>query len=328
MHEKKEFEIIMHTTMKYLEIFLVEMTTRVPHGHDDFEIGILLEGDLSIFIENEPYELHAGDIFIINRYQVHSFLSKNSRNRILAFQIHTDFYRRINYQLGFLYFKDNIFRSGVFYDNLYETLLSCADCYFSASEHKDLKCSSILFDALYRLLNNGTYTMWCEKATVTAQNNTLRLNRMTEYILEHFNECLSLQDIAELEKISKYHASHFIKKMLGISFQEYLNQLRFEHALQIMRNSTLSILDICIESGFSSSKYLNQMFQKNFGCSAREYSKMKEKPYLTGVALPTGNIENRYSFEQSAFLYSKLTNRESPSPSSISAIRLLAKPSP
>jgi AraC-like DNA-binding protein/mannose-6-phosphate isomerase-like protein (cupin superfamily) len=311
MHEKKEFEIIMHTTMNYLEIFLVEMTARAPHGHDDFEIGILLEGNLSIFIEKEPHELHAGDIFIINRYQVHSFLSKNSRNRILAFQIHTDFYRRVNYQLGFLYFKDNIFRSGVFYDNLYETLLSCADCYFSTSQHKDLKCSSILFDALYRLLNNGTYTIWCEKATVTAQNNSLRLSRITEYILDHFNECLSLQDIAGLEKISTYHASHFIKKMLGISFQEYLNQLRFEHALQIMKNSSMSILDICIESGFSSSKYLNQMFRKNFGCSAKEYLKMKEKPYLTGMALPIGNIENRYSFEQSSFIYSKLTNRDS-----------------
>ncbi|RKD30194.1 AraC family transcriptional regulator [Lacrimispora algidixylanolytica] len=311
MHEKKEFEIIMHTTMNYLEIFLVEMTARAPHGHDDFEIGILLEGSLTIYIEKEPYELHAGDIFIINRYQVHSFLSKNSRNRILAFQIHTDFYRRVNYQLGFLYFKDNIFRSGVFYDNLYETLLCCADCYFSTTKHKDLKCSSILFEALYRLLNNGTYTMWCEKTTVTAQNNSLRLNRITEYISEHFNECLSLQDIAGLEKISTYHVSHFIKKMLGISFQEYLNQIRFEHALQIMKHSTLSILDICIESGFSSSKYLNQMFQKNFGCSAKEYLNMKEKPYLTGMTLPIGNIENRYSFEQSSFLYSKLTSRES-----------------
>lgn len=247
-------------------------------------------------------------INIINRYQVHSFQNNKSKNRILAFQIHTDFYRKINYQLGFLHFENNIIRSGVLHDKLYQTLLSCADFYFSATEFNELKCSSILFDALYQLLTNTRYTMTSEKASVSAQNNSLRLNRITDYISEHYTEYISLQDIADLENITTYHASHFIKKMLGISFQEYLNQIRFKHALQLIKESTLSILDICIETGFSSSRYLNQMFEKNFRCTTKEYLKMKEKPYLSGTALSTDNIQNRYSFEQSAFVLKKITS--------------------
>lgn len=306
MSDKKEFEIVRHTTMSYLEIFMVEMTARSPHGHDDLEIGILLEGALTLFTELEQHELHAGDIYIINRYQIHSFLNKSSNNLILAFQVHTDFYRRIDQQLGFLRFENGIIRSGELHDRLYQTLFECAAVYFSASAHNDIKCSSLLLDALYQLLTDSQYTITSEKENAAAKNNSRRLNRITDYISEHYTEHISLQDIADLEHITTYHASHFIKHMLGISFQEYLNNIRFEHAFRLIEKSDFSILDVCLETGFSNSRYLNQMFEKNLGCSVKEYRKMPKKPHLIGAALPTDNIQNRYSFEQAAFAFNRL----------------------
>ncbi len=118
---------------------------------------------------------------------------------------------------------------------------------------------------------------------------------------EHSSEKISLQDIADLEHITTYHASHFITKILGISFQDYLNNVRFEHALELIQNSDLSILDICMETGFSSSRYLNKLFEEKMGCTAREYLKTSKKPHLIDTVLPTDNIQKRYSFEQSAF---------------------------
>ena len=75
MDEKKEFEIVTHTVMNYLELFVVEMTSRCPHGHDDLEIGILLKGALCLFMDGKEYKLREGDIYIINRFQIHSFSS-------------------------------------------------------------------------------------------------------------------------------------------------------------------------------------------------------------------------------------------------------------
>ncbi len=313
MSEKKEFEIVQHTTMNYLEIFMVEMTARSPHGHDDLEIGILLDGKLTMFTELEQYDLEAGDIYIINRYQIHSFLNKGSENQILAFRMHTDFYRRIDQQLGFLRFVDGIIRNGELHDELYKTLFECAACYFSASAHNDIKCSSLLMDAIYQLLTSLPYTITSEKESTAAKNNSRRLNRITDYISEHYMEHISLKDIADLEHITTYHASHFITNMLGISFQEYLNNIRFEHAFQLIQKSDFSILDVCLETGFSNSRYLNQMFVKNLGCNVKEYRKMQKKPHLIGAALPTDNIQKRYSFEQAAFEFERFKTSFSPS---------------
>lgn len=311
MSERKEFEIVRHTTMNYLEIFMVEMTARGPHGHDDLEIGILLEGSMTLFTELEQYELKTGDIYIINRFQIHSFLNKDSKNLILAFQIHTDFYRKIDYQLGFVKFENSIIRSGALHDSLYQTLISCAALYFSEAAHSDIKCSSLLLDALYQLLAYTHYTITTEKESTTAKNNSRRLNRIADYISEHYMEHISLQDIANLEHITPYHASHFITRMLGISFQEYLNNIRFEHAFQLISKSDFPILDVCLETGFSSSRYLNQMFEKNLGCSVKEYKKSKKKPQLIGAALPTENTQKRYSFEQATFTLAYLDNHSS-----------------
>lgn len=306
MKKKKEIEIIRYTTMPYLEIFLIEMTTRRPHGHEDLEIGILLEGNVKLFIDNEQYKLAKGDIYIINRYQVHSFSNSNHKNLILAFQIHTSFYRKLNYQLNYLKFNNTVIPSGHLHNSLYQLLTSSANYYFSDSPYKELKCFSILLDAIYQLINSSQYTITSEKEYISAQNNSHRINRITEYIGEHYMERITLDDIASLENISTFHASHFIKKMLGISFQEYLNNIRFEHALQLINNTSLNIIDICLETGFSSSKYLNQAFVKNLGCTVKEYVKSKEKPRFNDLALPTDNIQRRYSYEKSSDLIKEL----------------------
>ena len=108
--------------------------------------------------------------------------------------------------------------------------------------------------------------------------------------------------IARLENITVCHASHFIRKMLGISFQEYLNNIRFDRALGYVRDSDLSILDICMETGFSSSRYLNRMFMEKFGMTVKEYRKAGNRPEPSRPVLPAENIQKRYDFEMSSFL--------------------------
>ena len=83
MAQKKELEIIQHTKMNSLELFLIEVTSRNPHGHDDLELGVIMEGSITIFLEQESFLLHKGDIFLINRHQVHSLYRTNEKNLIL-----------------------------------------------------------------------------------------------------------------------------------------------------------------------------------------------------------------------------------------------------
>lgn len=299
MSEKKELEIVQHTNMNYLEIFLLEMIQRQPHGHGDVEIGILLEGSLHLFLEKELYTLKKGDIYLLSCYQVHSFSRTEEANKILAFQLDSDFYRRLEPSLGRIQFESTIIRSGSLYGRLCEKLLSCAFCYFGQQGHYELRCGALMLDILFDILTGTRCRNVSEKESMAAKSNSLRLNRITDYIGIHYAERISLKELADLEGITDFHLSHFIRNMLGISFQEYLNNVRFEHALQLIDRHDFNILDICLETGFSSSRYLNQMFVKKLGCTVKEYRKQVKKPVVSTPSLPADNVQRRYGVEQS-----------------------------
>jgi len=303
MERKKEYEIIQHSHMNYLEIFLVEMTSREPHGHADMEIGIVLDNDMELILETEHIILKPMDLYVLNPYQVHAFFAQKKKGLILAFQIHGDLYRHLNFAFSNIYFKNNILRGGTAYRKLYPLLLSCACAYFQAETGYELICASDILQVLYILINQTSSKAISEKEQSINRHAALRLNRMIQYMTEHYTEKISLEEIAAAEHISPYYASHFITEMLGVSFQEYISSLRFEHAFRLVRNSDLHLLDICLESGFSSTRYLNRMFKKKTGFTAKEYRQHKNPSAPAAVFLPTNNLQRRIpSGQESAVL--------------------------
>lgn len=296
MPKGNEYEIVQHTAMNHLELFLVELHSRNPHGHSDLEIGILLEGTVELILENCRILLQKNDIYVINRYQIHSFLHTGEKNLILAFQINAGFYSHLGSQLTRMQFGNLIRKENALYDDLFSVLMHCASAYFEEETCFELKCASLLFQALYLLTRTEDIHILSEKEQEAARSSSHRLNRITDYIAEHYTERISLEELAEMEHITACHISHFMKKRMGISFQDYLNNLRFEHAYRLLTQTSLNILDICMESGFSSSRYLNQMFEKRLGCSAAEYRRQDKKEPLLSPVLPTDNIQKRFSF--------------------------------
>lgn len=307
MDHKKEYEIIQHTAMNNLEFFLIELVSRNPHGHSDLEIGILLEGSVELLLENKRILLEKNDIYVINRYQVHSFLKTDTPNVILAFQIHAEFYKNVCSNLTRIQFENIVNKTRPLYPLLRQTLFNCAQVYFKETEYFELKCASLLMDALHILTQCGGNISLSEKEYGQARSSALRLNRITDYISEHYTERLMLEDISELEGITTFHASHFMKKMLGVSFQNYLNTLRFEHAYRLAAQTALTILDLCMESGFSSSRYLNQMFVKRLGMTVTEFRRLKKAVPLAPPSLPTDNRQRRLTFDEAGKVLEKIS---------------------
>ena len=280
------------------------MITRNPHGHEDLEIGMVMDGSVMLLLENEQHTLSKGDIYLINRYQIHSFVSCSQSPLILAFQINSQLYGNISRKLTFLRF-DNVIKDNNLHRKISAVMTQCAGLYFNNDDFCGVECTSLVLHMLALLLGGHPYVIVDEREHKTDLINTQRINRITDYVAAHFNEKITLEDIAALEGITTYHASHFIKKTFGISFQEYLNTVRFEHAAQLLLQTDLNLLDICLESGFSSSRYLNKMTEKHFGCSAREFRKNPKGRILSPVQLPVSDIQVRYSFEKSARYFSE-----------------------
>ena len=91
------------------------------------------------------------------------------------------------------------------------------------------------------------------------------------YINEHFSEELPLEKLAAKASLSQYHFIRAFRKETGFTPHEYLVNVRINTAKYLLKNSTLSIKDICFRTGFSCESVFCSAFKKRLGLTPLEY---------------------------------------------------------
>ena len=91
------------------------------------------------------------------------------------------------------------------------------------------------------------------------------LDCVIEYIKNHYAERISLDELAELEHISKSYLSRKFKERTGLSVISYINRIRIERSRQFLMMSCLSIDEIAYQVGFDSPKYFHRVFKEITG---------------------------------------------------------------
>lgn len=79
-----------------------------------------------------------------------------------------------------------------------------------------------------------------------------QIARVTRFIAQHYREPLTVQAIADNAKLHPKYLMRLFKKQSGASVWEYLTRLRVSHAQRLLITTDLKVLDVAMESGFSS----------------------------------------------------------------------------
>ena len=89
----------------------------------------------------------------------------------------------------------------------------------------------------------------------------------------HFSENLSLDSLAQLVHVSKYHMAHAFTQEYGISPINYMLACRIDEGKKLLKNDDFSLSLISQMLGFSSPSYFSQSFKKLTGISPNAYRK-------------------------------------------------------
>lgn len=98
-----------------------------------------------------------------------------------------------------------------------------------------------------------------------------RMRIMVEFIRKHFNEPISIRQIAEAANVSKSECYRCFSLLSEVPPSEYLNKIRLLHAAQLLANTNHSIITICYQVGFNDTSYFAKMFKREYGLSPRSY---------------------------------------------------------
>lgn len=100
-----------------------------------------------------------------------------------------------------------------------------------------------------------------------SHNDALQKN-ILDWLAQNFqNPEINAAMTAEQFKISKKYLSQFLKEQTGKSYTEYVEELRLDHAMQLLRTTDLNITDIAEQCGFSTANTFYKAFRRKYQLS-------------------------------------------------------------
>ncbi len=102
------------------------------------------------------------------------------------------------------------------------------------------------------------------------QRKAVRL--MQEYISEHINEDIPINNLAKSASFSPWYARKLFIKYLGMTPAVYIRRLKLSKSALRLRDENCKILDVAMDMGFGSVDGYQRAFRHEFGCNPKEYS--------------------------------------------------------
>lgn len=102
------------------------------------------------------------------------------------------------------------------------------------------------------------------------------MEAIKKYIDEHYRT-VTLDQTSERFYLNKNYFCSLFKSMMGVSFMEYVTDLRMEHAKRLLGESMLKTYEVAESVGYSDQRYFSQVFRKHTGMQPTQYRQKLSK---------------------------------------------------
>ena len=253
------------------------------HWHRAIEINYILTGEVDITVNGKTTELLPGDLFLIDSYIPHSVSSIHGNNAILI-------------QLPHLLLKKYI----PDFDNLSFSL----DCHTSnpiiqtkilqfikiirdmevlfkiQPKGYIMRFNSLVFEMMFQLYHNFSFSV-SDNDLQKRQKNYEKLAHIMDYTNEHYRNPISINEIAAVACFQKEYFCHYFKKNMGLTYLEYLNELRLSHVCEDLLATELPLKTILENNGFNNYKLFRKPFYNKFNLTPSEYRQSNKNKNTT-----------------------------------------------
>lgn len=221
------------------------------HIHRSFEYFEQVCGSTEVFIENQKYVLKEGEAVLIFPLQPHSYSSVEEgsiRMCIFSPDIVAGFYKSCENRIP-------------------------TDSKFSCSLPQSVALENLFHKKSLAYFICGEFEKGREYVNESNRNEDRILVALLLFVDKKFcNRCL-LRDAATEIGYDYAYISKLFKRKVGISFKQYVNNLRIIESKRLLRSSAKSIEVIYEECGFGSLRAFDREFHNQTGISPSNYRK-------------------------------------------------------
>ncbi|NCC43716.1 MAG: response regulator [Clostridia bacterium] len=103
-----------------------------------------------------------------------------------------------------------------------------------------------------------------------------RVQAAVSYIEDHYNENISVNDLAERFGMSPNYFSSIFKKEMKQSAVNYLTRIRLKQAERLLGESDMNVVDIARQVGYEDGQYFFRVFKKHTGMTPLKYREIEQ----------------------------------------------------
>jgi AraC family transcriptional regulator len=100
------------------------------------------------------------------------------------------------------------------------------------------------------------------------------LKAVVEYIEQHLESDLGLEELAKLAFTSRFHFCREFKRSTGLSVHQYVIARRIERSRTLLANTRLSIAEVGFSSGFANQSHFTSAFRRSIGVTPGSFRKI------------------------------------------------------
>jgi AraC-like DNA-binding protein len=103
------------------------------------------------------------------------------------------------------------------------------------------------------------------------ESDTERMNKVHSFVMQHFRNKISLQEVATLASMTPASFSRYFKTHANKTFSEFISEIRIGHACRLLIEDKVSISQACYESGFQTLSNFNKQFKSITKRTPKDY---------------------------------------------------------
>ena len=242
------------------------------HHHTECELSTIISGSGVYTAGKKEYSFKAGDVFLFGGDEIHCITDISGRFLLLNIQfkpqlLWSDSDAFSVLRLFFARSKnfENRLERTTYTDRIHKKIIMI---YNELCEQKDgyaLMVKYILYSSLLTMVREYDYIDLNEDFSYL-KSSVKSMKTALDYIDKNlFDTTLTLSDIASCVSMSPTYFSGTFKKMNSVSPWEYITVKRIEKAVELLKTTNLTKLDIAQRCGFSSSSNFYKAFSKVTG---------------------------------------------------------------
>ena len=245
--------------------------------HEEIEIKYFYEGSSTLMINSELIRAKAGDIAVVNPYELHSNVDiAGSDGRYYLIIVGLDFVLDNQPELDM---RRLLVSEGKKISNLISNdkrlqsiVLRVIEEMQNKEQHYKLIVRNLMSEFFALLIRNRLQGEESEKELHLDVNGARVISPALSKIHKDCGERLTVEELADLCYISKYHFCRVFKQVMGMTVVQYIVKYRVDLAEIMLRETNKSVNEVASFCGFSDESYFYRCFKRIKGRSPKQRS--------------------------------------------------------